>query len=248
MTADYQLTIYRYNPEKDQAPYMQEVAVKSDQVKGIMLLDLLKAAKIQEPSLAFRFSCGAGVCGSDGMNINGRNGLACMTPLAELGRKITLRPLPGMPVIRDLVVDMQLFYKQYHSVKPFLQAPAPKDKKEHRQTVADRKKLDGLYECILCACCTTSCPSWWWHPDRFVGPAGLLWACRFIVDSRDTKEQERLQDLEGLYRLYRCRGVMNCATVCPKGLNPSSAIAQIREHMIERSVQGQSASSTNTTE
>ena len=244
MNHSYQLLIYRYNPGVDRAPYMQTLTIESKDIQGIMLLDLLKVAKEIEPSLAFRFSCGAGICGSDGMNINGRNGLACMTRLNTLPRKIILRPLPGMPVIRDLVVDMNLFYRQYHSVKPYLQAPVPKDGKEHRQSIEDRRKLDGLYECILCACCSTACPSWWWNPDKFVGPAGLLWACRFIVDSRDTKEEERLEDLEGLYRLFRCRGIMNCASVCPKGLNPSAAIAGVRERLINRRLSSQAGCSS----
>ena len=230
----YQLNIYRYNPDKDQAPYMQSMQIDFNRVKGIMLLDLLKVAKEIDPTFSFRFSCGAGVCGSDGMNINGLNGLACVTELKNLPNKISVRPLPGMPVIRDLVVDMNLFYKQYISVKPYLQAKQPSDGKEHRQTVEQRSKLDGLYECILCACCSTACPSWWWNPDKFVGPAGLLWACRFILDSRDSKQSERLEDLEGLYRLFRCRGIMNCASVCPKGLNPSGAIASIREQLLQK--------------
>lgn len=234
MQKQYTLSIHRYNPEVDKAPHMQEMTIDASEIRGIMLLDLLKVAKEKDASIAFRFSCGAGVCGSDGMNINGRNGLACMTQLKTLGEKITLRPLPGMPIIRDLVVDMNLFYKQYHSIKPYLQAEPPKDGKEHKQTIAQRRELDGLYECILCACCTTACPSWWWNPDKFVGPAGLLWACRFIADSRDMQEAERLEDLAGLYRLYRCRGIMNCASVCPKGLNPSAAIARIREKMIHK--------------
>ena len=149
----YTLSIYRYNPDRDKSPYMQSFSVDANAVRGIMLLDLLKVVKEQDASLAFRFSCGAGVCGSDGMNINGRNGLACMTALKTLPSEIILRPLPGMPVVSDLVVDMNLFYQQYHSVKPYLQAKPPKDGKEHKQSIAQRRELDGLYECILCACC-----------------------------------------------------------------------------------------------
>ena len=236
MNNTYHLTIYRYDPDKDKKPYMQNLKIDGALIKGIMLLDLLKAAKEVDPTLVFRFSCGHGVCGSDGMNINGRNGLACVTELKNLGHRITLRPLPGMPVIRDLVVDLNLFYKQYHSVKPFLQAKPPESGKEHHQSIEDRHKIDGLYECILCACCSTACPSWWWNPDKFVGPAGLLWACRFIADSRDAHQEERLEDLEGLYRLFRCRGIMNCANACPKGLNPSAAISHITGKLIERRV------------
>ena len=234
MTDHYALSIYRYNPETDQAPRMQSLTVARSAVRGIMLLDLLKAAKEVDPTLVFRYSCGHGVCGSDGMNINGRNGLACVTELAPLGDKITLRPLPGMPVIRDLVVDLNLFYKQYHSIKPYLQPKPVADGKEHLQSPEDRQKIDGLYECILCACCSTACPSWWWNPDKFVGPAGLLWACRFIVDSRDAQWESRLEDLEGLYRLFRCRGIMNCASVCPKGLNPSAAISHITNELLHK--------------
>ena len=234
MVDHYSLSIYRYHPETDQAPTMQLIEVPKSNVRGIMLLDLLKVAKEIDPTIVFRYSCGHGVCGSDGMNINGRNGLACVTELAPLGSTITLRPLPGMPVIRDLVVDLNLFYKQYHSIKPYLQPKPVSADKEHLQSPADRQKIDGLYECILCACCSTACPSWWWNPDKFVGPAGLLWACRFIVDSRDAQWQERLEDLEGLYRLFRCRGIMNCANVCPKGLNPSAAISHITEELLHK--------------
>ena len=240
MSETIQLSIYRFNPDVDKQPHMQEIELNKSDITGIMLLDALKAAKEKEPSLSFRHSCGAGVCGSDGMNINGKNGLACVTQLNTLPDRITLRPLPGMPVIKDLVVDMQLFYKQYHSIKPYLQAKPPVLREEFRQSEADRKKIDGLYECILCACCSTACPSWWWNPDKFVGPAGLLWACRFIMDSRDQKKAERLQDLEGLYRLYRCRGIMNCVVACPKGLNPTHAIATIRDQMIHQDMQSKS--------
>ena len=230
----YYLSVYRYVPGKDASPRMQDFRIEKSKVVGIMLLDLLKVAKTMDESLVFRHSCGAGVCGSDGMNINGTNGLACITKLENLGDNMVVRPLPGMPVIRDLVVDLELFYKQYASVKPFLQAEKPADtKQERRQTQKEHSQLDGLYECILCACCSTACPSWWWNPDKFVGPAGLLWACRFIMDSRDTHKVERLKDLEGLYRLYRCRGIMNCAAVCPKGLNPSAAIATIRVEALQ---------------
>lgn len=234
MVDHYSLSIYRYHPETDQAPTMQSIEVAKSNVRGIMLLDLLKAAKEIDPTIVFRYSCGHGVCGSDGMNINGRNGLACVTELSPLGSTITLRPLPGMPVIRDFVVDLNLFYKQYHSIKPYLQPKPVSADKEHLQSPADRQKIDGLYECILCACCSTACPSWWWNPDKFVGPAGLLWACRFIVDSRDAQWQERLEDLEGLYRLFRCRGIMNCANACPKGLNPSAAISHITEELLHK--------------
>ena len=233
MHHSYQLCIYRYNPGADQAPYMQSLTVESKDIQGIMLLDLLKVAKEIEPSLAFRFSCGAGICGSDGMNINGRNGLACMTRLNTLPEKITLRPLPGMPVIRDLVVDLNLFYRQYHSVKPYLQAPVPKDGKEHRQSIADRRKLDGLYECILCACCSTSCPSYWWNSDQYLGPAVLMQAYRWIEDSRDEDTVNRMNYVDDAMKLYRCKSIMNCSNTCPKGLNPGGAIGKLKKKISE---------------
>ena len=183
--------------------------------------------------MSFRRSCGGGVCGSDGVNINGRNSLACVTAIKDLPEKVTIRPLPGMPVIRDLIVDLEQFYKQYESVKPYLQSSANPEK-EHIQSIEQRDQLDGLYECILCACCSTSCPSFWWNPDKFVGPAGLLTAARFVLDSRDDQTEERLKDLDDLYRLYRCRSIMNCTTVCPKGLDPNAAISSIREKMMAR--------------
>lgn len=229
------ISIYRYNPDDDQKPYMKDYQVDTDSFHGLMLLDALEAIKAQDPTLAFRRSCGGGVCGSDGMNINGKNGLACIQTLADLPDRIVLRPLPGFPVIRDLIVDMKQFYKQYESVKPYLQNDEPLPATERLQTPEQQSALDGLYECILCACCSSSCPSYWWNPDKFVGPAGLLWACRFIVDNRDTSTEERLKDLEGLYRLFRCRSIMNCVDVCPKGLNPTKAIGKIRERMLKES-------------
>ena len=226
-----EIAIYRYNPDTDKKPYMQSYQIAREACGGIMLLDALEALKAQQdPSLSFRRSCGGGICGSDGMNINGKNGLACTTLLADLPDKITLRPLPGIPVLRDLIVDLTNFFRQYESIKPYLQPgdDLPADR-ELLQTKEDRNKLDGLYECILCACCSSACPSYWWNPDKFVGPAGLLWAARFLMDSRDVKSEERLQELEDLYSLYRCRSIMNCASVCPKGLNPGAAIAKIRD-------------------
>ena len=234
MTKPRRYRVYRY--QTGRRPFLQTFKLHDDAFTGNMLLDALEAIKAQQdPSLAFRRSCGAGVCGSDGMNINGRNGLACMTPLAQLPNTVTIYPLPGMPVIRDLIVDLKQFFSQYKKVKPWLQ-PSKKliadSEKEFIQTKDDREKLDGLYECILCACCTTACPSYWWNPQKFIGPAGLLAACRFILDSRDGKKEERLRSFEDLYKLYRCRGIMNCVEVCPKGLNPSHAISVIRREMI----------------
>ena len=228
-------SIYRYNPETDAKPYMQDYDLDIE-AEGKMLLDAILLIKEQDETLSVRRSCREGVCGSDGMNINGKNGLACVTPLGELRQPIELRPLAGLPVIRDLVVDMSQFFEHYRSVKPYLVNVDPEPEIERLQTPADRARLDGLYECILCACCTTACPSFWWNPDKFVGPAGLLQAYRFIADSRDQATGERLDDLEDPYRLFRCHSIMNCVDVCPKGLNPTRAIGKIKELLVKRTV------------
>jgi succinate dehydrogenase / fumarate reductase iron-sulfur subunit len=230
-----ELSVYRFDPEKDKKPYMQSYTINLQDIPGKMLLNaMLYLKETMDDSLSFRRSCGEGVCGSDGMNINGQNGLACITKLADLPNKVVLRPLPGLPVIRDLVVDMQPFYNQYERVEPYLQNDEPLPIKERLQSPEDRAKLDGLYECILCACCTSSCPSYWWNPEKFIGPAGLLQANRFVQDSRDTHQQERLEKLSDPFSLFRCRGIMNCVTVCPKGLNPTKAIAELREQLMSR--------------
>ncbi len=229
------LSIYRYDPDKDAKPYMQELEVQLEH-SDRMLLDALIKAKAQDDSLAFRRSCREGVCGSDAMNINGKNGLACVTKVADLPEQVTLRPLPGLPVIRDLIVDMTQFFKQYHSIKPYLVNEDAPPERERLQSPQERDALDGLYECILCACCSTSCPSFWWNPDKFVGPAGLLQAYRFIADSRDQATSERLDSLEDPYRLFRCHTIMNCVDACPKNLNPTRAIGKIKEMMVKRTV------------
>jgi succinate dehydrogenase / fumarate reductase iron-sulfur subunit len=229
------LSIYRYDPDKDERPYMKDYVVELEHADR-MLLDALVKAKVQDDSLSFRRSCREGVCGSDAMNINGRNGLACITKVAELPGHVTLRPLPGLPVIRDLIVDMTQFFKQYHSIKPYVINNDPLPERERLQSPADREALNGLYECILCACCSTSCPSFWWNPDKFVGPAGLLQAYRFIADTRDQATNERLDNLEDPYRLFRCHSIMNCVDACPKGLNPTRAIGKIKEIMVKRTV------------
>ena len=231
------VSIYRYNPETDIKPYMKDVELDIPAGKDLMVLDVLELVKDLDPTVAYRRSCREGVCGSDGLNMNGKNGLACITPLSSVVKKnkLVIRPLPGLPVIRDLVVDMSAFYKQYEKIKPYLQNDEPTPAIERLQSPEDREKLDGLYECILCACCTTSCPSFWWNPEKFVGPAGLLQAYRFLVDTRDTKTDERLAELEDPFSVFRCRGIMNCVAVCPKGLNPTKAIGHIRSMLIERS-------------
>jgi succinate dehydrogenase / fumarate reductase iron-sulfur subunit len=229
------IRIQRYDPDKDSKPYMQDYDVEPGPADR-MLLDALIRIKTMDDSLALRRSCREGVCGSDAMNINGKNGLACTTKLADLSGTVVLRPLPGLPVIRDLIVDMTQFFAQYHSVKPYVIDERPAPERERLQSPEQREQLDGLYECILCACCSTSCPSFWWNPDKFVGPAGLLQAYRFIADSRDQALNARLDDLEDPYRLFRCHTIMNCVDVCPKGLNPSLAIGRIRSLLLKRAV------------
>ncbi len=227
--------IYRYNPETDAEPHMQ--AFELENVRpGMMLLDALLALKEQDETLGFRRSCGEGVCGSDGINVNGLNRLACVTPLSELKEPITLRPFPGQPVIRDLIVDMSSFYRQYRAVKPYLIRDEPEPEVEIPQSPEDRDQLDGLYECILCGCCSTACPSFWWNPEQFLGPAALLQSWRFLADTRDQATDERLDALEGPYALFRCHSIMNCVEVCPKGLNPTRAIGHIKNLMLKKAI------------
>lgn len=228
------LSIYRYNPEVDAKPYMKEYEISIPSMSDPMLLTLLERLKAeQDATISFRRSCREGVCGSDGMNINGTNGLACVTHISELNTdKIVIRPLPGFPVVRDLVVDMSQFYEQYERIEPYLQNDNAAPARERLQSPEERAQLDGLYECILCACCTSSCPSFWWNPEKFVGPAGLLQARRFLADSRDTATEHRLNKLQDPFSVFRCRTIMNCANVCPKGLNPTKAIGEIRKQML----------------
>ena len=233
-----QVSVYRFNPETDDRPYMKDYTVEIPEGRDLMVLDVMALIKEQDPSVTYRRSCREGVCGSDGVNMNGKNGLACITPVSEVakGGKLKLRPLPGLPVIRDLIVDMEQFYENYRRVEPYLQNDSLPPTKERLQSPEDREKLDGLYECILCACCSTSCPSFWWNPDKFIGPAGLLQAYRLIADSRDTATEERLSNLEDPFSVFRCRGIMNCVSVCPKGLNPTRAIGHIRTMLLDRAV------------
>jgi succinate dehydrogenase / fumarate reductase iron-sulfur subunit len=230
-----EFSIYRYNPEKNSKPYMQ--TYRLDDIRpGTMLLEALIRIKAQDETLAFRRSCGEGVCGSDGMNINGLNGLACITRLTDLKEPVTVRPLPGLPVIRDLIVDMEPFFHQYRAVQPYLTVKDPEPEIEYLQAPEQRERLNGLYECILCACCSTACPSFWWNPDKFLGPAALLQAYRFIADSRDQATEERLAALDDAYKLFRCHSIMNCVQVCPKELNPTRAIGLIKDEMLKRSI------------
>lgn len=229
------VSVYRYNPESDREPSMHEVQLDTGG-RDLMVLDVLELLKVQDPSLTFRRSCREGVCGSDGVNMNGKNGLACITPLSSIVRndRLVIRPLPGLPVIRDLVVDMTMFYRQYEKVKPYLINDEPAPAIERLQSIEERARLDGLYECILCACCSTACPSFWWNPDRFIGPSGLLQAYRFLIDSRDTATEERLAELDDPYSVFRCHGIQNCVAVCPKNLNPTQAIGHIRNMLLAR--------------
>jgi succinate dehydrogenase / fumarate reductase iron-sulfur subunit len=233
-------SVYRYNPDVDKAPRMQDYVLDNPEGRDMMVLDALLKLKEQDPTLSFRRSCREGVCGSDGLNMNGKNGLACITPLSALGKgkggKLVIRPLPGLPVVRDLVVDMSQFYTQYEKVKPYLINDDLPPAGEYLQSPEERAKLDGLYECILCACCSTSCPSFWWNPDKFIGPAGLLHAYRFLADSRDTATEQRLNDLDDAFSVFRCHGIMNCVNVCPKGLNPTKAIGQIKSMLLNRAL------------
>lgn len=238
-------SLYRYNPDVDSKPYMREYQLEIDDGSDMMVLDALILLKEQDPSIAFRRSCREGVCGSDGLNMNGKNGLACVTSLSSLRHtsksggehSIVIRPLPGLPVIRDLIVDLGQFYDNYARVKPFLMTDGElSPAREHLQSPEDRAKLDGLYECIMCACCSTSCPSFWWNPDKFIGPAGLLAAYRWLIDSRDTVTDERLSQLDDAFSVFRCHGIMNCVNVCPKGLNPTKAIGHIKSMLVSGSV------------
>jgi len=230
------VSLYRYNPETDDVPYMQDIHIDIPGGKDIMVLDLLQLLKEKDTTLTFRRSCREGVCGSDGLNMNGKNGLACVTALSQVVEKdkLVLRPLPGLPVIRDLVVDMGQFYKQYEKIKPYLINDTPAPAIERLQSPEERAELDGLYECILCACCSSACPSFWWNPDKFVGPSGLLQAYRFLADSRDTATEQRLAELDDPFSVFRCHGIMNCVNVCPKGLNPTKAIGKIRNMLLQQ--------------
>jgi len=229
--------IYRYDPETGENPRWDEYEVKVDEC-GPMVLDVLIHIKnTMDATLAFRRSCREGVCGSCAMNIDGRNTLACTHGWEQIaGENVQISPLPSQPVVKDLIPDLTLFYAQYASIEPWLHTKTPEPQKEWAQAPEDRSKLDGLYECILCACCSTSCPSYWWNGERYLGPAALLQAYRWLIDSRDEATGERLDGLEDPFRLYRCHTIMNCAQTCPKGLNPAKAIAEIKKMMVGRQI------------
>jgi len=226
--------VYRWSPDDDANPAIDTYQVDLDTCGPMILDGLIKIKNEMDTTLTFRRSCREGICGSCAMNINGTNTLACTTGMDEVDGDINIYPLPHQPVVKDLVPDLTNFYAQYASIKPWLQAETPQPSRERLQSKEDREKLDGLYECILCACCSTSCPSYWWNSDRFLGPAILLQAYRWIIDSRDEHTGERLDNLEDPFRLYRCHTIMNCTNTCPKGLNPAKAIAEIKKMMVER--------------
>jgi succinate dehydrogenase / fumarate reductase, iron-sulfur subunit len=228
-------TIYRWNSDDGQNPRLDTYEIDLDTC-GPMVLDVLIKIKNEvDSTLTFRRSCREGICGSCAMNIDGTNTLACLKPIEEVRGEVKIYPLPHLPVVKDLVPDLTHAYAQYASVKPWLQSdtPPPSDT-ERRQSIEARDRLDGLWECILCFCCTTSCPSYWWNGDKYLGPAALLQSYRWIADSRDEKTDDRLDDLEDPFRLYRCHTIMNCARTCPKGLNPAEAIGEIKKKMVER--------------
>ena len=227
--------IYRYDPDTGANPQWDTYTISLDKTGPMVLDALIRIKNEQDPTLTFRRSCREGICGSCSMNMDGRNGLACTTAIEDLKGEVQITPLPHMPVVKDLVPDLSHAYAQYSSMQPWLKTvtPAPSGK-ERLQSPEDRAKLDGLYECILCFCCTTSCPSYWWNSDRFLGPAVLLQAYRWLADSRDEATGERLDQLEDPFRLYRCHTIMNCANVCPKGLNPAKAIAETKKLIAER--------------
>lgn len=226
--------IYRWDPDSGENPRLDSYEVNLDSCGPMVLDALIKIKNEIDPTLTFRRSCREGICGSCAMNIDGTNTLACTKAIDDVNGEIKIYPLPHMPVVKDLVPDLTHFYAQYASIKPWMQTQTPMPDRERLQSKEDRAKLDGLYECILCACCSTACPSYWWNGDRYLGPAILLQAYRWIVDSRDEFTGERLDNLEDPFRLYRCHTIMNCAKVCPKGLNPARAIAEVKKMLVER--------------
>jgi len=227
-------SIYRWNPDDGENPRMDTYEVDMDSCGPMVLDALIKIKDEMDSTVTFRRSCREGVCGSCAMNIDGKNGLACTTAIEDVKGDVAITPLPHQEVVKDLVPDLTNFYAQYASIKPWLETQSPQPEKERLQSPEDRKKLDGLYECILCACCSTSCPSYWWNDDKYLGPAVLLQAYRWLIDSRDETTGERLDNLEDPFRLYRCHTIMNCSNACPKGLNPAKAIAETKKMMVER--------------
>jgi len=226
--------VYRFDPDSGENPRVDHYTIDEADCGPMVLDALIKIKNEIDPTLTFRRSCREGICGSCAFNIDGGNTLACLKGLDEIEGDVKIYPLPHMPVIKDLVPDLTHFYAQHASVKPWLETETPEPATEWRQTIEDRAKLDGLYECVMCACCSTACPSYWWNGDRYLGPAALLHAYRWVIDSRDEATGERLDELEDPFRLYRCHTIMNCAKTCPKGLNPAKAIAELKKLMVER--------------
>lgn len=226
--------VYRWNPDDGKNPVVDTYEVDLDSCGPMVLDALIKIKNEQDPTLTFRRSCREGVCGSCAMNIDGSNTLACTKAIEDVKKDVKVYPLPHMKVVKDLVPDMTNLYAQYATIKPWLQSESEPPTRERLQSRGEREELDGLWECILCACCSTSCPSYWWNSDRYLGPAVLLQAYRWIADSRDEYTGERLDDLEDPFRLYRCHTIMNCTAACPKGLNPAKAIAETKKLMQER--------------
>jgi succinate dehydrogenase / fumarate reductase, iron-sulfur subunit len=228
--------IYRWNPDDGKNPQVDTYHVNMDECGPMVLDALVKIKNEQDPTLTFRRSCREGICGSCAMNIDGTNTLACLKACDDVKGDVKIYPLPHLPVVKDLVPDLSRFYAQHRSIEPWLKTTTPTPQAEWKQSKDERALLDGLYECILCACCSTSCPSYWWNGDRYLGPAVLLQAYRWLIDSRDEATGERLDNLEDPFRLYRCHTIMNCAKACPKGLSPAKAIAEIKKMMVERRV------------
>jgi succinate dehydrogenase / fumarate reductase iron-sulfur subunit len=231
-----QFKVYRYDPDKDENPRVDTYTVDLSSCGPMVLDALIKIKNEIDPTLTFRRSCREGVCGSCAMNVAGSNTLACTKAIDDVSGAVSVYPLPHMPVVKDLVPDLTNFYAQYSSIQPYLQTKTAAPEKEWKQSPEDRAKLDGLYECILCACCSTACPSYWWNSDRYLGPAALLQSYRWLIDSRDDNTGERLDNLEDPFRLYRCHTIMNCTNTCPKGLNPARAIGEIKQMLVKRGV------------
>ncbi|MCP4384093.1 MAG: succinate dehydrogenase iron-sulfur subunit [Hyphomicrobiales bacterium] len=226
--------VYRYDPDEADNPRVDTYAVDTSDCGPMVLDGLIWIKNTVDPTLTFRRSCREGVCGSCAMNVDGTNTLACTKAIGDMDGPIAIYPLPHLPVVKDLVPDLTNFYAQLRSIEPWLQTETPTPEKEWRQSPEDRDRLDGLYECILCACCSTACPSYWWNSDRYLGPAVLLQAYRWLSDTRDEAAGSRLDELEDPFRLYRCHTILNCAQTCPKGLNPAKAIAEVKKMMVER--------------
>jgi succinate dehydrogenase / fumarate reductase, iron-sulfur subunit len=231
-----QFKVYRFDPDKDENPRIDIYTVDLKSCGPMVLDALIKIKNEIDPTLTFRRSCREGVCGSCAMNVAGGNTLACTKAIDDISGAVSVYPLPHMPVVKDLVPDLTNFYAQYASIQPYLQTKTAAPEKEWKQAPEERAKLDGLYECILCACCSTSCPSYWWNSERYLGPAALLQSYRWLIDSRDENTGERLDNLEDPFRLYRCHTIMNCTNTCPKGLNPAQAIGEIKQMLVKRSV------------